>query len=78
MSEEICNSIKEAVATAIDGSQVHVEGGGGHYRIEVVSGEFEGKNRVQKQRMVLSAIAHLMKGDGAPVHAVDSIKTIVG
>jgi len=25
--------------------------------------------------MVLSAIAHLMKGDGAPVHAVDSIVT---
>jgi hypothetical protein len=26
--------------------------------------------------MVLSAIAHLMKGDGAPVHAVDKIETI--
>lgn len=78
MSEDICKSIRESITTAIDGSQVTVEGGGGHYRIEVVSNVFDGKNRVQKQRLVLSAIAHLMKGDGAPVHAVDSLKTIVG
>lgn len=75
MSEEICSSIQQAVSAAIEDSTVSVEGGGGHYRIDVLSKAFEGKNRVQKQRMVLSAIAHLMKGDGAPVHAVDAIVT---
>lgn len=78
MSEAICDSIHKAVADAIQGAQVQVQGGGGHYRIEVISMAFEGKSRVAKQRMVLSAIAHLMKGEGAPVHAVDSITTTVG
>ncbi|MBL4689293.1 MAG: BolA family transcriptional regulator [Nannocystaceae bacterium] len=78
MSQEICNSIKEAIAAEIEPAKIEVEGGGGHYRIEVMSTAFDGKSRVAKQRMVLSAIAHLMKGDGAPVHAVDSVKTIVG
>ena len=77
MSQEICSSMRQAIAAAIQESQVHVEGAGGHYRIEVVSPAFEGKTRIAKQRMVLSAIAHLMKGDNAPVHAVDSIKTTV-
>jgi len=75
MSEEICNTMRDAISAAIEGSQVHVEGGGGHFRIEVVSSVFEGKRSLAKQRLVLSAIAHLMKGDNAPVHAVDSIKT---
>ena len=36
---------------------------------------FAGKNMVQSQRMVYSAIADLMKGDRAPVPAVESLKT---
>ncbi|MFZ6184907.1 hypothetical protein [Nannocystis pusilla] len=30
-----------------------------------------------QQRLVYGAIAHLMAGDMAPVHAVDSLRTIV-
>jgi hypothetical protein len=30
---------------------------------------------LESQRLVYSAIAHLMKGDAPPVHAVDSLKT---
>jgi hypothetical protein len=30
---------------------------------------------LQSHQMVLASIAHLMKGDAAPVHAVDSLKT---
>lgn len=78
MSEKICTEITQAVEGAIEGSRVTVQGSGGHYTIEVVAAAFEGKSRVAKQRMVLMPIAHLMKGDGAPVHAVDSIKTITG
>ena len=50
-------------------------GSGGHYTIEVVSTVFAGKSMLESQRLVYGAIAHLMKGDGAPVHAVDSLKT---
>ena len=77
MSEELCKTMREAITTAIEGSQVHVEGGGGHFRIEVVSSVFEGKRSLAKQRLVLSAIAHLMKGDAAPVHAIDQMRTRV-
>jgi len=52
-----------------------VNGGGGHFTIEVVSSAFAGKGMLESQRLVYSAIAHLMKGDLAPVHAVDSLKT---
>ena len=52
---------------------VKSEGAGGHYTIEVTSSEFEGKNIVQKQRMVYKAIWELMKGTDAPIHAVDKL-----
>ncbi len=75
MSESILDQIRSSVEEAIPGAVVQATGGGGHYTLEVISEAFEGKNRVQQQRLVLSAIAHLMKGDAAPVHAVDSLKT---
>ena len=65
--------IKEAIVKAIPDAQVKVEGGGGHFTIDVVSKEFIGKNIVQKQRLVYKAIWDLMKGDNAPLHAVDKM-----
>ena len=57
--------------------EVDVTGGGGHYTIAVTSEAFRGKGLVESQRMVYGAITHLMAGDLAPVHAVDSLKTRV-
>ncbi len=71
INEAIVASILEAIPDA----KVDVTGNGGHFTIEVVSPVFEGKNMLQSQRLVLSSIAHLMKGDAAPVHAVDSLRT---
>lgn len=68
-------AIKSAVETAITGARCESNGGGGHFNIKVTAAAFEGQSLLNKQRMVLSAIAHLMKGDGAPVHAVDSLVT---
>jgi acid stress-induced BolA-like protein IbaG/YrbA len=73
----VTDAIREAIVGVIADAQVQVEGGGGHFTIEVVSPVFAGKNRVESQRLVLGAIAHLMKGDAAPVHAVDSLRTRV-
>ena len=39
---------------------------------------FAGKSMLESQRLVYGAIAHLMKGDGAPVHAVDKLTTRTG
>ena len=63
--------VKTAIEEAIDGSTARVSGGGGHFEIEVTSEQFAGKRILEQQRLVYSAIAHLMAGDAAPVHAVD-------
>ena len=63
--------VKQCIEEAIPGAQAQVEGGGGHFTIEVVSSAFAGKRILEQQRLVYSAIAHLMAGDTAPVHAVD-------
>lgn len=69
-------AIRSAILDKIPGAEIAVEGGsGGHFTIQVVSPVFSGKNMVDSQRLVYGAIAHLMKGDGAPVHAVDKLTT---
>jgi acid stress-induced BolA-like protein IbaG/YrbA len=74
----VADAITAAIHGAIDGAQVEVTGGGGHYTISVTSPAFAGKSMVESQRLVYTAIGHLMKGDMAPVHAVDSLRTKVG
>ena len=69
------DAIKNAILAKIPDAPVNVGGGGGHFTIEVTSPAFAGKNKVESQRLVYGAIAHLMKGDLAPVHAVDSLVT---
>jgi acid stress-induced BolA-like protein IbaG/YrbA len=71
IDEAIRTSIKEAIPDAT----IDVTGGGGHYTISVVSAAFAGKSMLESHRLVYAAIAHLMKGDRAPVHAVDTLKT---
>lgn len=68
--------LEKAIVAKIPDARVNVApGSAGHYSIEVVSPVFAGKSTLERQRLVYGAIAHLMKGDGAPVHAVDSLKT---
>ena len=69
MLDEIKAKILEVLPNAV----VTVGGGGGHFTIEVVSEQFEGKSTLQRQRMVYKAIWDLMAGDNAPLHAVDSM-----
>jgi acid stress-induced BolA-like protein IbaG/YrbA len=71
----VVDAVREAIERAIPGSQATVLGGGGHFTIEVVAAAFSGKGMLESQRLVYSAIAHLMKGDAPAVHAVDSLKT---
>jgi acid stress-induced BolA-like protein IbaG/YrbA len=71
----VVDAVREAIEQAIPGAQAAVTGGGGHFSIEVVASAFAGKGMLESQRLVYSAIAHLMKGDAPPVHAVDTLKT---
>jgi acid stress-induced BolA-like protein IbaG/YrbA len=72
---DIPAAIKDAIVAKIPGAEVTVSGGGGHFTIEVASAAFSGKSMLESQRMVYGAIAHLMKGERAPVHAVDTLRT---
>ena len=70
----MCAALRAAILTAIPDAQVEATGGG-HYTLVVTSTVFAGKGMVDSQRLVYGAIAHLMKGDNAPVHAIDSLRT---
>lgn len=69
------DAIKSAILEKIPDAKVEATGGGGHYTIAVESPVFAGKSMLESQRLVYGAIAHLMKGDAPPIHAVDTLKT---
>jgi acid stress-induced BolA-like protein IbaG/YrbA len=69
-------ALRSAIAAALPGARIEVEAGSpGHYAIRVVSAVFAGRSRVAQQQLVYGAIAHLMQGDAAPVHAIDRLLT---
>jgi acid stress-induced BolA-like protein IbaG/YrbA len=71
VEDAVISSIKERMPDAV----VEVSGGGGHWRIGVVSTAFAGKSLLEQQRLVLGAIKHLINGNSPPIHAVDSLTT---
>ena len=71
----VIDALREAIEQQIPNSRAVVNGGGGHYSIEVASPAFADRSMLDSQRLVYSAIAHLMQGDAPPVHAVDVLKT---
>ena len=77
MSQDVSESIKVSILARLPQAVIAVRGAGGHFEIAVTAASFAGQSTLERQRTVLSAIAHLMKGDNAPVHAVDSLKTSV-
>lgn len=75
-STGVAEDLKKSIEAALPGAVVAVTPvSPGHFEIHVVSDAFSGKNRVQQQQLVYGAIAHLMKGDAAPVHAIDRLQT---
>ncbi len=77
VEDTVLERIRSAIRSHIVDAGVAVEGGGGHYTVSVVSRAFAGKNMLESQRMVYRAIAHLMAGASAPVHAIDHLSTSV-
>lgn len=69
------DAITQSIRAVLPDAVTTVSGGGGHYRIAVVSTGFAGKGLLERQRLVLGAIRHLINGERAPVHAVDSLET---
>ncbi len=75
-SDAVAARLREAIERGLPGAQVSVEAAGaGHFALSVVSAAFDGKSRLAQQQLVYAAIAHLMKGETAPVHAIDRLTT---
>ena len=75
-TSDLTRTMREAIEAAIPGAAASVQANSpGHFGVEVTATAFAGKSMVEQQQMVYAAIAHLMKGDSAPVHAIDRMKT---
>ncbi|HUI25967.1 MAG TPA: BolA/IbaG family iron-sulfur metabolism protein [Candidatus Kryptonia bacterium] len=75
---DLAETLRAAIAAAIPTAVVEVAAGSpGHFQIRVTSEIFKGRTMLQQQQLVYGAIAHLMTGDGAPVHAIDRLQTVV-
>jgi acid stress-induced BolA-like protein IbaG/YrbA len=72
----VAEELRRAVLAALPGAAVEVGiGSPGHYTLTVTSAAFAGLPRVRQQQKVYAAIAQLMAGDEAPVHAIDQLVT---
>jgi len=68
--------LRGAIVGALPGAVVEVRASGpGHFDLRVVAEAFRGRSRLQQHQLVYGAIAPLMAGDAAPVHAIDRLVT---
>jgi stress-induced morphogen len=76
---ETVQALRTSIESAIPSAMVEVAAASpGHYALVVKSEAFRGRSMLECHKMVYAAIAPLMAGDAAPVHAIDSLKTIAG
>jgi stress-induced morphogen len=68
-AKEIEDLIKEALPEA-SVKITDLAGDGNHYAAEVIDESFRGKNRVQQQRIVYSALKGKMEGSQGELHAL--------
>jgi len=73
IEERLRRELDASHVDVIDDSTAHAghlgaEGGGGHFRVLVVSPRFDGVSRVAAQRLVYGALGELMTSD---IHAVE-------
>jgi len=73
---DVVSDLRRSIEETIPAARVEVNPASpGHFEIRVVSEMFADRSRVEQQQLVYGAIAHLMKGDAAPVHAIDRLLT---
>jgi stress-induced morphogen len=75
-SRDVARDLERAIADAFPDARIEVQAlSPGHFEIRVESASFAGESRLRQQQRVYAAIAPLMKGDAAPVHAIDRLQT---
>jgi stress-induced morphogen len=74
----INQTIQDIIIEKITDAQVTVNNAGqGHFSLVVTTPEFIEKNMLARHKLVMSAIAPLMSGPNAPVHAIDNLITML-
>lgn len=74
--DDVGERLRDAIAGALPGATVEVRAAGaGHFELRVVAEAFRGRSRLQQHQLVYAAVAPLMAGDAAPVHAIDRLVT---
>ncbi len=77
--EDIAQQLARAIESALPGAKVDVQvGSPGHFELAVTASALAGLSRVKQQQTVYAAIAPLMAGDSAPVHAIDRMTIHTG
>ena len=75
-SGDTVRELESAIRRALPEAEIAVSAASpGHFEIRVVDASFADLSRLEQQKTVYAAIAPLMKGDTAPVHAVDRLET---
>ncbi len=70
--DEVAQQLAQAIERALPDASVEVQiGSPGHFELAVTARSLAGLSRVKQQQTVYAAIAPLMAGDSAPVHAID-------
>ncbi|KMP10970.1 BolA family protein [Candidatus Nitromaritima sp. SCGC AAA799-A02] len=68
------DKLSAEVVEIIDESYLHrghkAAGGGGHYSVKVVSGQFENVNLIDRNRMVYAALDEHINGNPKRIHAL--------
>ena len=65
--------IRARIRTALPDAEVSVAdttGGGDHFSATVVSSAFADKGLIERHRLVYAALADVMRGPAAPIHAL--------
>lgn len=77
-AEDVADRMAEAIRAALPGAAVEVAPRGpGHFEVSVVAEAFRGHSTLQQHQLVYAALAPLLTGDAAPVHAIDRLATRV-
>jgi stress-induced morphogen len=74
---DVAAALRTAIAAQVADAEIDVQAhGGGHFSVVVKSAVFRGKSMLENHRLVYAAMAPLLAGPDAPVHAIDSLRTI--
>jgi stress-induced morphogen len=74
---DVAAAIRSAIAAQVAEADIEVQShGGGHFSVMVSSAIFRGRSMLESHRLVYAAIAPLLSGPAAPVHAIDSLRCV--